>query len=276
MNDLTLVILAAGIGSRFKGGVKQLTKLGKDKKTIMELSIRDAKEAGFNKVVFIIREELKEDFLKYIIPNIDMDYEFAYQYIDDLPINVSVNRNKPWGTGHALLAIRNIVRGNFVIINADDYYGKESLKKLAIAFKENQYAMIGYKMKNTIFTSSEVNRGICNINNNYLNSIKETYNIKFLDNKYLNSDEIFDPNILVSMNIWGLNSNIFKLFEDEFIKFLKDENNLENKEFLIPIVINYLVNNNIIKMFVIPSDDICTGITYKEDINFFENLIGLD
>lgn len=271
----TLVILAAGIGSRFKGGIKQLAKVGINDETIMELSIKDAKYAGFNKVVFIIREELKEDFLKYVIPNIDMEYDFVYQKLEDIPVNLKVKREKPWGTGQALLTLKDKVKGNFVIINADDYYGKEGFLKLSKFFDDgsNDYAMIGFKMKNTIFTNSEVNRGVCTVENNLLIDIKETYNIKKENDLFLNNEETFDSDSLVSMNMWGFNDSIFELFEDEFVKFLNDENNLTKKEFLIPSVINDLIKRGAIKMNVISSNDICTGITYSSDIEFFKKLL---
>jgi len=272
---MTLVILAAGLGSRFKGGLKQLAAVGPNGETIMELSIKDAKEVGFDKVVFIIRPELEKDFEETIIPNIDINYEYAYQKLDDIPLEISVNREKPWGTGHALLALRNIVKDNFVIINADDYYGKESMKKMIDFFNENDkdYAMVGFKMKNTIFKDNGANRGVCNIENDKLISIEENYKIKKTDNKFINDEKEFNPDTYVSMNMWGFRPSIFKLFEREFIKFLEESDDLEKKEFLIPTVISNMIKNNEIDMKILFSDSICTGITYNEDIEFVRTLL---
>ena len=265
MHNTTLVILAAGVGSRFKGGIKQLTKL--NDKTIMELSIENAKKAGFNKVVFIIREELKDIFEEEIVKNINIDYDYAYQKID-------AERSKPWGTGHALLSIKGIVNENFCIINADDYYEYDSFDKIFKFLNTNDKdsVMIGYKLKNTVFVDTGVNRGVVEVKDNKFVTIKEEYNIKKIDNKFMTDKEL-DEDSIVSMNIWGFRPNILNYFEQEWINFKNNIKDYQKDEFLLGDVINKLVENNIIDLYVIDTDSKCIGITYKEDIILFNEII---
>ena len=164
INNTTLVIMAAGIGSRFENGIKQLAPINDKGETIMELSIKNAEKVGFNKVVFIIRKELQKYFDENIIPKINLKYEYAYQEIDS-------KRSKPWGTGHALLSIKNIVKENFCLINSDDYYSYDSFEKVYKYLNNNSNVMVGYKLKNTIFVDKGVNRGICHIKDNKLVNI---------------------------------------------------------------------------------------------------------
>lgn len=272
---LTLVVMAAGMGSRFKGGVKQLAQVGPNGETIMELTINDAIEIGYQKVVFIIRKELKEDFEEMIIPKIQgkIEYDFAYQELDDIPIKVEVNRSKPWGTGQALLSLRNIVKEDFVILNADDYYGKKALETLYNHFYQGrkEQAMVMYHLKNTFTTSNLGNRGVCLEENGKLLKIKETFHIQKIDNQFQTETEVLDPNIYVSMNLFGFHPSVFSLFEQKFIEFLKEPSNLETGEFLIPATINELLND--LEVSVYNTDELCLGITYKEDINLFQKEI---
>jgi choline kinase len=266
--NITLVIMAAGLGSRFKGGIKQLAKVGPNGETIMELTIKDAKKIGYNKVIFIIREELKQDFLDLVIPHIDMEYEFAYQDISDITISIPFKREKPWGTGHALLSLRNIVDNNFVILNADDYYGIDALQKVYNHFKEEDTnVMVAYKLKNTFTSSNLGNRGVCLVKNHYLTNIKETYKIEKIKDSFKNPDGALEPDTYVSMNLWGFNKNVFPYFQEKFNTFLKQKDALE-KEFLIPDVVNDMIKDDI-KIKVYETDDICLGITYQEDVNLF-------
>lgn len=273
--NLTLVIMAAGMGSRFKDGIKQLAQVGPNGETIMELTIKDAVEIGYKKVVFIIRKELKEDFESIIIPKIQgkIEYDFAYQELDDIPIKVEVNRSKPWGTGQALLSLKNIVKEDFVILNADDYYGKKALKTLYNHFyeKREEHAMMMYHLKNTFTTSNLGNRGICLEENGKLLKINETFHIQKIGDQFQTETEILDPNTFVSVNLFGFHPSIFSLFEQKFIEFLKEPTNLETGEFLIPATINELLNN--LEVRVYNTDELCLGITYKEDINLFQREI---
>ena len=266
MSNKTLVILAAGIGSRFKGGIKQL-ELVKNNKKIIELNINNAIKAGFNKVVFVIRDELKELFDTNIIPKLNIEYCYAYQKIDE-------KREKPWGSGHAIVCLKDIVKEDFCLINADDYYTEDSFIKVSNFFDNNKSdnMMVAYKLKNTVFVDTGVNRGICEVNNNLLNDIIETYNIKKIDNKYI-SDKQLDENSLISMNIWGFRPYIIDYFSDYFKTFLDNINNYQKDEYLIGDVIKKLIKENKIKVYVDETDSLCIGITYKEVVELFNKLI---
>ena len=260
---MTLVILAAGLGSRFKDGLKQLAKVGPNGETIMELSIKDAKEIGFNKVVFIIRKELQAAFEEEIIPKIDMDYAFAYQ--EDSNIE---GRVKPLGTGHALLALKGVVDDNFAVINADDYYGFNSLKELYDKFNSD-VAIVAFELKNTVFNDHPVNRGICEIENDKLVDIKETSNIIKKDNKFYKEDMELDPNTYISMNLWGFKPEILTYFQDEFESFKNNMIDPLKDEFLIPNVVFKMIKEGR-PVQVLYSADKCLGITYKEDMELFK------
>lgn len=271
MKNMTLVIMAAGLGSRFKGGIKPFAQVGPNGETIMELTINDAKKIGFNKVIFITRRELKEMFESLIIPKIDLKHEFVFQEVSDIPIQIPIKREKPWGTGQALLCLKDVIKEDFVIVNADDYCGIEALQKLYNHFnrESKNYAMIAFRLKNT-FTSSKIgNRGVCEIQNNKLKQIKEICHIEKINDRFIIGEQELNPNTYVSMNVWGFNSSIFLYFEEAFKDFLKDEENLNEKEFFIPTVINELLEKNI-QVDAYPSEQICLGITYQEDILKFK------
>ena len=259
----TLVILAAGMGRRFDGGIKQLTKVINNK-TIMELSIMNAKRAGFNKVIFIIREELKSLFDKEIIPNIDINYEYRYQKVNN-------NRLKPWGTGEAILTLKGIDE-SFCLINSDDYYTYDAFSKIK---KECGNATVLYKIKNTVFKDTLLNRGVCIVDNNYLSSIKEVTNIEKINNNYI-SDENITGDTLVSMNMWGFNKDIILLFEREFEHFKENLNDPINDEFMIPNILNKLIKEKTIKVKTFITEDKCFGITYNDDVKLFQMYIKSD
>ena len=265
INNTTLVIMAAGIGSRFENGIKQLAPINDKGETIMELSIKNAEKVGFNKVVFIIRKELQKYFDENIIPKINLKYEYAYQEIDS-------KRSKPWGTGHALLSIKNIVKENFCLINSDDYYSYDSFEKVYKYLNNNSNVMVGYKLKNTIFVDKGVNRGICHIKDNKLVNIEETLNIRKINNKFI-SDKELNENSIVSMNVWGFKPDILNYFEEEFNLFLKNIKDYEKDEFYIGTVINKLINENKIDIYVVDTDSKCIGITYSEDVELFNDII---
>ena len=276
---MILVIMAAGIGSRFGKGIKQLEKVGPNGEIIMDYSIHDAIEAGFNKVIFIIRKDLEKEFKEIIGERISkiVEVDYGFQEIDSLPEGYTNiwNRKKPWGTGQAVLSARDVVDGPFVVINADDYYGKEAFVKMYEYLKASNrvdICMPGFILKNTLSDNGGVTRGICKIDENQnLVEVKETYDIQ-LENGILKArNEIGDPVAVdleqqVSMNMWGLYPKFFKLLESGFEDFLetlpKEE---QKKEYLLPIIIDKLVQNQEIKVKVLKTNDKWFGITYQED-----------
>ncbi len=275
----TLLILAAGMGSRY-GGIKQITPVGPNGEAIIEYSIFDALRNGFEKIVFIIRKEIEKDFRETILsklPN-EINVKLVFQELTDIPINVEIpaERKKPWGTGHALLAARNEIKEPFVIINADDFYGENSFKIASDFLKEaenqdNLYGLIGYKLINTLSDFGSVSRGVCEIDEDgYLRSIverteivKENGKVKFKNEngewENLTGDEI------VSMNMFAFTPKVFKYFNDYFKEFLKQNAHNVKAEFYIPFVVNELIRTNTAKVKVPQTTAEWFGLTYKED-----------
>lgn len=283
MNKISLVIMAAGIGSRFGKGIKQLEPMGLNNEIIMDYSIHDAIIAGFNKIIFIIRKDIEKEFkeiignrIEKICNNLDIEICYVYQELENIPNNfkISQERKKPWGTGHAVLACKNIIKEPFVVINADDYYGKDSFKN-AYEFlsKDNdKYCMIGFKLKNTLSENGGVTRGICQLDeNNYLTEIIETSNIIKNNGKVFVKEKEIDINSNVSMNMWGLLPEFLDVLEKGFIEFLERENSNLTSEFLLPIFIGKLLKENRIKIKVLETKDKWFGITYKEDKEFVKS-----
>jgi dTDP-glucose pyrophosphorylase len=265
MEKTTLDIMAAGLGSRYKGGLKQLEPIGPNGEIIMDYSIYDALEAGFNDVVIIIRKELEEDFTNIIGNRISkiVDYKYCYQDINNIPAGFKVNdRIKPWGTGQAVLSAKGVVEGKFLVINADDYYGKEAFKKVheyLIDSKENEFCMAGFILKNTLSENGGVTRGVCNVNsNNFLEKVTETSNIT--------KDTDLNLELFVSMNVWGFSPHIFKYLEEGFVKFLdKLEPTDIKSEYLLPGVIDNLLHEGKVTVKVLKTEDKWFGVTYIED-----------
>ncbi len=274
-----LVILAAGMGSRY-GGMKQIDGVGNHGEPIIEFSIHDAKEAGFEKVVLIIRREHEEAFRKALTDKIEgkMEVAFAYQDMTDIPEDVTIpeGREKPWGTTHALLACRNIVDGPFAIINADDFYGKDAYKViynyLANEIKDDEYAMVGYLCGNTLSENGTVTRGVCRKDEDgWLTDIVEIKEIYKKDGKAVCNDngairELAEDDV-VSMNFWGFTP---KIFEEAMPVFDRDihQGVVENPlkcESLIPTTVGELVKEGVCKVKVLSSKDRWFGVTYKED-----------
>ena len=275
----TLLILAAGMGSRY-GGIKQITPVGPNGEAIIEYSIFDALRNGFEKIVFIIRKEIEKDFRETILsklPN-EINVKLVFQELTDIPINVEIpaERKKPWGTGHALLAARDEIKEPFVIINADDFYGENSFKIASDFLKEaenqdNLYGLIGYKLINTLSDFGSVSRGVCEIDEDgYLRSIverteivKENGKVKFRNEngewENLTGDEI------VSMNMFAFTPKVFKYFNDYFKEFLKQNAHNVKAEFYIPFVVNELIRTNTAKVKVPQTTAEWFGLTYKED-----------
>lgn len=282
MAKATLVVMAAGIGSRFGGGIKQLEPVGPSGEIIMDYSIYDAMEAGFDKVVFVIRKDLEKDFKEVIGNRIEkvVEVAYAYQEKEDIPEpyrTMYSERQKPWGTGHAILCCKDVVNEPFVVINADDYYGKEAyveaykwlMNHKKIATKE-EISMVGFALKNTLSENGSVTRGICKADNGILTDIEETYNIMKIDSGAVvrteTGDKKIDVNSLVSMNMWGLKPSFFTILEKGFEKFLeKNTETFHKTEYLLPTIIGGLVRDGKAQVQVLQSNDQWFGVTYKED-----------
>ena len=289
--DATLVVMAAGIGSRFGGGIKQLAPVGPGGEIIMDYSIYDAKEAGFNKVVFIIRHDLEKDFKEIIGDRIKkyIDVDYAFQELDDLPEGFTCpkDRTKPWGTGQALLSVKGLVNEPFIVINADDYYGKEGFKVvydyMKNHMKENgeklDLCMAGFVLKNTLSDNGGVTRGVCKADAyNKLVDVTETFDIELKDGVLSAVDENkqkrdVDLNDIVSMNMWGLTPKFLDILEEGFPKFLKSMTNELKSEYLLPSVIDEAIKSGKASVEVLKSHDKWFGVTYKEDKELVVNSI---
>ncbi len=281
-----LVIMAAGMGSRFGGGIKQLEPVGPNGEIIMDYSIHDAIEAGFNKVVFIIRKDIKEAFhdaigkrIEGICNRLNVEFTYAYQELDDLPeeIKKPVDRSKPWGTGQAVLVCKDIIKEPFVVINADDYYGKEAFVKIH-EFLINNYTperskelcMAGFILGNTLSDNGTVTRGICAVDeNDYLTDVMETYEIKKTEDGAESQGNKINVNSHVSMNMWGLTPEFVGLLEEGFVEFFENIKGDEAKElkgeYLLPIYIDELLKKGKVSVKLLETQDKWFGVTYKED-----------
>lgn len=259
--DATLVVMAAGMGSRF-GGLKQLEPIGPNGEVILDFSVFDAKKAGFNKVVFIIRRDIEEDFRNILGKRIEskIDTEYVFQDMNNLPegFTVPADRTKPWGTGHAVYSCKNVVKTPFALINADDYYGQSAFKIIYDQLTQSDdLCMVGYKLGNTLTENGTVARGICDVENGILKSITE--------HTSLDKNSGIDLDTIVSMNMWGLTPSIFKRVEDDFVKFLKDIKNPLKDEFYIPSVIDNAIKEEGKNVKVLKTDEKWYGVTYRED-----------
>ena len=279
----TLVIMAAGIGSRFGGGIKQLAAVGPNGEIIMDYSIHDAIEAGFNKIVFIIRHDIEQAFreaigdrIERICAGLGVELGYAFQELDALPAGVSVpeGRTKPWGTGQAVLACKDQLDGPFAVINADDYYGKEAFVQLYNflqgydAAKPGELCMAGFVLKNTLSDNGAVTRGICRMDENaFLTDVDETSGIeKTADGGAAAGGRAIDAESLVSMNMWGLTPGFVGMLQDGFVEFFGNIAGNELKaEYLLPIFIDELLKAGKVTVKVLPTHDCWFGVTYQED-----------
>ena len=286
----TLVIMAAGIGSRFGGGIKQLAPVGLHGEIIMDYSIHDAIEAGFNKIVFIIRKDIKEAFkeaigdrIEKICADLDVEIAYAYQELGALPegIELPTGRTKPWGTGQAVLACKDVLKEPFAVINADDYYGKEAFTKLHDFLvdytpeKANAFCMAGFILKNTLSENGSVTRGVCELNEKgYLTAVHETHNIvKTADGAAVDTEDglrAINPESYVSMNMWGLTPEFVDILEAGFKEFFEtmEDKDILKAEYLLPIYIDELLQADKVSVKVLDSHDKWFGVTYKEDKDY--------
>lgn len=284
MKNVTLVVMAAGIGSRFGSGIKQLEPVGPNGEIIMDYSIHDALEAGCNKVVFIIRRDIEDDFKKIIGKRVEklVSVEYAYQSVDELPggRKNTWGRTKPWGTGQAVLCVKDLVKEPFIVINADDYYGKEAFVKLyqymtnEMDTKNPVYdiCMAGFILSNTLSNNGGVTRGVCTVDaDDYLQRVTETYEIQ-MKNGVLTAYNEEKQSVSVSagqhvsMNMWGLPPRFLGLLEGGFAEFLDNlGDNAIKTEYLLPKIIDKLLAEKKARVKVLETGDRWFGVTYKED-----------
>jgi NDP-sugar pyrophosphorylase family protein len=273
----TLLILAAGMASRY-GGMKQIEAFGPDGETIMDYSIYDAIRAGFSKIVFIIRKEFADQFKEIFEPKLKgrVETEYVYQDLDAYlqGFQRPADRTKPWGTAHAVLCAKEVIHEPFAVINADDFYGRDSFEKAADFLRtsctEKYYSIIGYELKQTLSMHGTVNRGVCGTDSEgHLQSVVERLNISYKDGIVKCEDglspDTLDADTIVSMNFWCFHPSIFNYTEKLFEQFLKERVKEPKSEFLIPIVADQFMHDGGGKIEIIPTVTIWFGVTYKED-----------
>lgn len=274
-----LLVLAAGMGSRY-GGLKQLDQLGPNGETIMDYSVAYAIEAGYGKVVFVIRKNMEADFREHILSKYirRIPVEYVFQELDSLPEGFQVNpeRVKPYGTAHAILVAKDAVKEPFTVINADDFYGKDAFVVMSEFLQGCQnsgtpeFAMVGYKLANTLSENGSVSRGVCVPDSDgFLQSITEMTHIERVDGRIRNvaetGDTDLDADTPVSMNFWGFTPLFFEKLDEMFCQFLKDNNQNPKSEFQIPTVINYFLRSKAARIRILKSDAQWFGVTYQAD-----------
>ncbi len=275
----TLFVLAAGMGSRY-GGLKQLDPLGPNGETIMDYSIYDAIQAGFGKIVFVIRKDFEQDFRERVLSKYEghIPVEVVFQAIDDLPegYTAPADRSKPWGTNHALLMGKDVINEPFAVINADDFYGRDAFKVIAEELqrphdKKGDYCMVGFRVGNTLTENGTVARGVCATKDGLLETITERtaigydkdHNISFTDEEGV--VQTIPPTTPVSMNLWGFTPDYFDFSEREFKKFLDKDLNTPKAEFFIPLCIDALIKSGEATVKVLDTDSRWFGVTYAAD-----------
>ena len=274
----TLFVLAAGMGSRY-GGLKQIDGLGPSGETIMDYSVYDALRAGFGKVVFVIRKDFEEAFRKVVISKYadKVPCEVCFQSVDSVPEGCTFNpeRTKPWGTNHAVLMAKDLIKEPFAVINADDFYGRESFQVLADYLKSvegttGKYCMVGYRVANTLSENGSVSRGVCATDENgYLTDVVERTKIEKVGDKIIYTEDGVDteisPNSPVSMNMWGFTPEYFDYVEKAFVEFLKTRGQELKSEFYIPTLVNDMIRNGEATCKVLDTTSKWFGVTYAED-----------
>ena len=289
MNSVTLLVLAAGMGSRY-GGLKQLDAVGPNGETVIDYSVFDAIRAGFKKVVFIIREDFKKEFQSSIGNKFQsqIEVEYAYQKLEVLPPGYSLpqDREKPWGTGHAILSAKQVVNEPFAVINADDFYGKLAYQKIfqylstvSIDSYPSRFCMVGYPLINTLSEFGSVSRGICIVSDqNKLESVNELTCIQKIENEIVNEDEFQKRQVLsgdevVSMNMWGFTPQLFSQLEKLFSEFLSENIDNLSSEFYIPFAVDNLIQSNIATVEVLETTEQWFGVTYKDDKSYVQSAV---
>ena len=270
--DITLVVMAAGMGSRF-GGLKQIEPIGKNGEVLLDFSVYDAVKAGFTKVVFVIKLAIEDDFKAMVGKRIAkrVKVEYVFQETDALPEGYTCpdDRTKPWGTAHAILCCKDVVKEPFAVVNADDFYGRSAFIKMAEFLKSDtaDYCMVGFRLQNTLTENGYVSRGVCETENGELRSVTER--TKISDCKYTEDDgkswTALDPQTVVSMNLWGFRPDIFGYIEDGFKVFLNERINEPKSEYYLPSVVSSLIERGEKSVKVLVAEDKWYGVTYKED-----------
>ena len=287
MKKIVLVVMAAGMGSRF-GGPKQITPVDDQGHIMMDFSLFDAKKAGFDTVVFIIKRAMEKEFKEMIGTRMEphFDVRYVFQELDKVPEGFSVpeGRIKPWGTGHAIACAAEEVEGPFAVINADDFYGAGAFEAIGSFLKAdrpaNEHAMVGYQLRNTVTEHGHVARGICNVNDGMLQSVTERTHIekRGTDAAYTEDGETFvdlSGDTIVSMNLWGFQKEIFPQFQSRFADFLKNDmpKNPEKSEFYLPSVADAQIKEGLGSVTVLPTTETWYGVTYKEDLQGVKDAI---
>ena len=260
-NKMSLLVMAAGMGSRF-GGLKQIEPVGPHGEVILEFSVYDALEAGFDKAVFVIKKAIERDFREIIGKRIEkmIDVEYAFQQLEDIPapFTVPAERVKPWGTGQAVLCAKKFIDTPFAVINADDFYGKNGYKELKKHFETStETCMVGYLLQNTVSENGTVARGICEIENGYLTGVTEHLSIP--------KDNDFPADTIASMNMFGFMPTLFDELDRGFVEFLKERGTELKSEYLLPRIVDKMIKQDGEKVKVLYTDDKWYGVTYKED-----------
>lgn len=282
---MNLVVMAAGMGSRF-GGLKQLTPVGPNGEFLIDYSIYDAICVGVDKVIFVIRREHLEMFRDTIGRRIEdkIKLEYVFQELNDLPIDVGdIVREKPWGTGQAIYACRECVRDSFIVINADDFYGRDAMQVLAnflySKHDDDVYAMVGYQLKNTLSENGTVSRGICEESNGYLKRVTEMTKLGYVGGKLVNDEgthyTLVDEDSLVSVNLFGFTPRIFEDISLYFKEFLMNLDNLERNEFYLPVVLQKCIDDDKACVKVLRTSSKFNGMTYKQDLEGLQKNIQL-
>ena len=271
--NATLVVMAAGMGSRF-GGLKQMEPISADGRVLLDFSVYDAKKAGFTKIVFVIKEAIAEDFINVVGKRIEkmIDVEYVYQELNKLPEGFTCpeTREKPWGTAHAILCCKDAVKEPFAVVNADDYYGRSAFEKIynELIENENDYCMAGFRLKNTLTENGTVARGVCVVKDDCLESVTERTKINN-DCQFTEDDGAtwtqLAPETLVSMNLWGFKPDLFAYLEKGFKEFLEENINEPKKEYFLPLIVTELIESGTKKVKVLAAEDKWYGVTYKED-----------
>ena len=279
--DITLVVMAAGMGSRF-GGLKQIEPIGPKGEAILDFSVYDAVKAGFTKVVFVIKHAIEKDFKEFVGNRIEkkVKVEYVFQEIDKLPegYNCPEGREKPWGTAHAILCCKDVVKEPFAVVNADDFYGRSAFVKMAEFLKSDSddYAMVGFRLVNTLTENGYVSRGVCDIENGNLKSVTER--TKIMDCKYTEDDgatwTALPEDTVVSMNLWGFRPDVFRFIETGFKKFLDEKIDVPKSEYYLPAVVSERIENGEKSVKVLIAEDKWYGVTYKEDKQVVVDAIG--